>query len=504
MAFHSKQLPSTVPKSSRTVAILLILTSMVTSTTYGYDGSMMTALNILPSYTDYFTLTTATLGLNTGAVYIGCVLSSFAFAKLPDYVGRRYALFYGAITTLIGVVLQTAAQHIAMFVVGRIVIGFGVGACSIAAPVYLAETLPVKWRAWGIGIYFDFWYVGALISAGVTYGTAQMDSTWAWRLPSLLQGLFSLMCLVLLPFVPESPRWLQASGYHDEARVALAQIYSNGDIDDEQVVAHLHQISAAIAFEQSHETVSALKMLESPSLRRRLFIVASVALFSMLSGNAVITYYLGKMLTGAGITDSNAQLKINICLNAWCLVISLFGTSFADSLGRKPLAAISTALMVVFMFMFGALTCVYGLSTNTSAIYATVASIFFFQGSYSLGWTPLCTMYPPEILNYGMRSTGMAFYTFIVNGTGLFNAFTFPFALKGIGWKMYMIQGTWDIIELAVVLFFYVETKGKTLEEIDVIFEGERLVDTEKVEQSDNSDSSPAIKDFPIVKEQLL
>jgi hypothetical protein len=91
------------------------------------------------------------------------------------------------------------------------------------------------------------------------------------------------------------------------------------------------------------------------------------------------------MLTGAGITDTQAQLKINIRLNEWCLLIGFLGTSLTNSPGRKPLAVISTGPMVIFMFMFGALTSVYSLSTNTSAIYATVATPFLFQGSYSFG-----------------------------------------------------------------------------------------------------------------------
>lgn len=116
---------------------------------------MMNGLNILPTYTDYFTLTTATLALNTASVWMGSVLSVF-YAKVPDWVGRKWALFFGAVITIIGVVLQTASQNIAMFVVARIIIGFGTGASSIAGPVYLAETLPVRYRAWGLGIFYDF------------------------------------------------------------------------------------------------------------------------------------------------------------------------------------------------------------------------------------------------------------------------------------------------------------------------------------------------------------
>jgi hypothetical protein len=134
----------------------------ISQQTLGFDGSMMNGLNILPSYTDYFTLTTATLALNTASVWMGSVISGIAYGKVPDIIGRKWALFFGAILTIIGVIIQTASQNIAMFVIARIIIGFGTGASSIAGPIYLAETLPVKYRAWGLGIFYDFWQVHSI------------------------------------------------------------------------------------------------------------------------------------------------------------------------------------------------------------------------------------------------------------------------------------------------------------------------------------------------------
>ncbi|KAH0831740.1 hypothetical protein AYO21_06264 [Fonsecaea monophora] len=472
------ELPAWVPRRSWLACTILVLTSCVTSTaapqTLGFDGSMMNGLNILPSYTDYFTLTTATLALNTASVWMGSAIAGIGYAKVPDWIGRKWALFFGAVSTIVGVVLQTAAQNIAMFVIARIIIGFGTGASSIAAPVYLSETVPVKLRAVSLALLYDFWYVGGLIAAGVTYGTAKMDSTWAWRLPSALQGLFSVLCIVLIPFTPESPRWLQDQGRGEEALLALAQTHSNGDIDDPAVTVQFRQIADTLAYEKSLEKPSFVKhFANSSSTRRRIFLVCTVAVFSMLSGNNIISYYFGTMLTQAGVTDSTTQLEINIILNAWCLVVSLVGTAMADRLGRKALAAISTALLTIFIFLVGGLTKVYGNSTNNSGIYGTVATIFLFQGAYSFGWTPLTVLYPPEVLNYGLRSLGMGIYTFLVNGVGLMVTFSFPFALQAIGWKTYMINGAWDVLELVVVLVFWVETSGRTLEEIDENLDGE-------------------------------
>lgn len=303
-----------VPNSSNFVLVLLILSSCVTATVIGYDGSMMNGLNILPSYTDYFELTTTTLALNTSSVWLGAFVASIAYAKVPDYIGRRPAMFWAAVLTLCAVIIQAAAQDIAMFVIGRILIGFGTGCSFVAAPVYLSETLPLKWRGWGLGIVYDFWYVGGLIAAGVTYGTAKMDSTWAWRLPSALQGLFTISCIVTFPFIPESPRWLADRGRQDECLRSIAKIYGNGQLNDPIVVAQHHEILETIAAEKLRERVATKVVLRDmifhPPTRKRIILGISVSVIAMLSGNNIISYYLGTMLDNAGISDTTTQLQI--------------------------------------------------------------------------------------------------------------------------------------------------------------------------------------------------
>ena len=158
----------------------------------------------------------------------------------------------------------------------------------------------------------DCRYVGGLIAAGVTYATASMDSSWAWRLPTALQGVFTLLILILLPFIPESPRWLAFVSREEESRQALAYIYTNGNIDDPVVHCEFLNISQSLAL--SRETSGTKKimrdMVKVPSDRKRALLMLSVALFSMLSGNNIISYYLGSMLDEAGITDTTIQLQV--------------------------------------------------------------------------------------------------------------------------------------------------------------------------------------------------
>jgi MFS family permease len=117
-------------------------------------------LNILPSYYEYFNINTVTQSLSTSALYIGSVLAGFTYPKVTDVLGRRAALFWAAVITIVFIVIQTCSVNIAMFTVARIFVGYGNAAATIAAPTYLAETLPYKWRGWGLALINDLYYTG--------------------------------------------------------------------------------------------------------------------------------------------------------------------------------------------------------------------------------------------------------------------------------------------------------------------------------------------------------
>ena len=308
-------------------------------------------------------------------------------------------------------ILTAAAQNIAMFLVARFILGIGIGFTYVVVPIYLAETLPLKYRTLGLGFINDMYYVGGLLSAGITYGTSLFDSTWAWRLPALCQIAFTVISIMALPFTPESPRWLAFHGRKEEALKAIAQVTSNSDTSSHATQLQFVQICESLDYERETETPSIKQLFVHKGYRKRLLLVFTVALFSMMTGSNIFSYYLGSVLANAGIEDSNTQLQVNIVLNAFCLVVCLVGTYMADRIGRKMLALVSTSLCTVALFIIGALTKEYGDSTNKAAIYANVAFIFLAQGVYSFGWTPLLEMYPPELLNYPIRSIGMAWGT---------------------------------------------------------------------------------------------
>lgn len=112
-----------------------------------------------------------------------------------------------------------------------------------------------------------------------------MDSTWAWRIPSLVQGVFSVMCIVILPFIPESPRWLVYVGRREEALQVIAQTYANGDATDPIVLAQYKEIVDTIDYEKNvGETLSLKQMVKTAPARKRMLLAISAAIFSTISG----------------------------------------------------------------------------------------------------------------------------------------------------------------------------------------------------------------------------
>ena len=181
------------------------------------------------------------------------------------------------------------------------------------------------------------------------------------------------------------------------------------------------------------------------------------------------------MLDQAGITNSTTQLQINVILSAWQLVVAISGSFLADRLGRRLLMLLSLGACTFFLFLLAGLTAKYGNTTDKSGTYGTVACIFLFLGAYSFGITPLTAMYAPEVLPFNMRANGTAVQGICIKASGVFVTIVFPYMFASLGWKTYIINASWNIIFWAYVYFQWVETKGRTLEEIDELFDKEKV-----------------------------
>uniref|UniRef100_A0A8H7Y6V0 Major facilitator superfamily (MFS) profile domain-containing protein n=1 Tax=Psilocybe cubensis TaxID=181762 RepID=A0A8H7Y6V0_PSICU len=466
-------------KNKRIIALnLCICLLLITSSTNGYDGSMMNGLQSVTAWEDEFhTPHGGKLGLFNAIQNIGS-LAAYPFAPyFADGFGRRPTIFFGACIMVAATILQTAAHSFGMFIGARFLIGFGLTFAAAAAPLLVTEIAYPTQRAQATSMYNTLWYLGSIIAAWTTFGTFRINNNWAWRIPSALQGLPSVLQIFLIWLVPESPRFLVSKGREAEALKTLAYYHANSNQNDPLVQYEFEEIKAAIAFDRDvAANVGWLSLFKSAGNRRRMRIIIAIAFFSQWSGNGLVSYYLNKVFISIGITDNSTQLLINGILNIWNFIIAIGAGFLCERVGRRRLFMTSTIGMLIFWTLQSVCVSLYAQDNNRKgAAHTVIAMIFLFYGFYDVLPSPLL-LYTVEILPYSLRAKGFTIFNFSISLSLIFNQYVNPIALAHLGWKYYMVYVAWIAFEVVFCYFFIIETKGLSLEETAALFDGDETV----------------------------
>jgi sugar porter (SP) family MFS transporter len=457
-----------------------IVLLLITSSTNGYDGSMMNGLQSLTQWKSYFNNPSGgRLGLLNAIQNIGSLAAYPISPYLSDGLGRRTAIFIGAAIMCVATAVQTASQSSGMFIGARFLIGFGLTFAANAAPMLVTEISYPTYRAPLTSTYNSLWYSGAIIAAWTTFGTFKIaDSTWAWRIPSALQGLPSVLQIFLIWFCPESPRWLVAKGREAEALKTLAYYHADGNAEDPLVKYEFEEIKAAIEFDRTVAANVGWKSLFTKiGNLRRLRIIVALAFFSQWSGNGLVSYYLNRVFDAIGITDPTIQLLINGILQIWNLGWALGASFLVDRIGRRVLFMTSVLGMLVFFTLQTVCSALFALHGDQNAAHAVIAFIFLFYASYDLAFTPLIVSYTVEILPFAIRAKGFTIFNFSISLSLIFNQYVNPIALDHIAWKYYIVYCCWLLFEAVFLYFYVIETKNRSLEETAALFDGEDATD---------------------------
>ncbi|KAG8955076.1 hypothetical protein FRC04_009533 [Tulasnella sp. 424] len=410
----------------------------------------------------------------TSVQNIGAFLALPIAPVISDMLGRRKGIFVGGIVMLGGVALQCQSVNITQFILARGMIGFGLCISINAAPLLITELAYPTQRGPITAMYNTNWYVGSIIAAWTTFGTFRMEgSSWSWRIPSVLQALPSLLQCTLIWFCPESPRWLIAKGKDMEAKQVLGKYHGNGNIGHPLVDYEYNEIREAISTEKEVGQISWMALFSTPGNRRRMRIIVALAFFSQWSGNGLVSYYINLILEGVGITETSTKTLINGCLQIFNLVMAFTSALFVDRIGRRKLFLISNAGMLLVFVGWTVTSAVFQETGSKAAGSATIAMIFIFFALYDIAYTPLLIAYTIEILPFKIRAKGFAAMSFTVTLGLIFNQYVNPVALEKLGWKYYLIYVGWLVFELGFIWLYLLETKGRTLEQTAMLFDGE-------------------------------
>lgn len=368
-----------------------------------------------------------------------------------------------------------------MFIAARGILGFGLALNITAAPLLVMELAYPSQRAPLVSIYNSLWGSGALVAAWTTYGTFRLGNDWAWRIPSILQALSSVLQLLLCFFIEESPRWLLAQERDEQARKLIVKYHANGDESDPIVPLEMEEIRTALRLEhEAAHSTGYLSFFQTPGNRKRFWIVLTVSFFSQWSGNGLISYYLTLILNSIGYTAESTQTLINALLTLWGLIWGLAFSLIVNRFGRRTLFLASTAGALVCYVIWTGLEATYEMSANLSdgaggppgIAKGVVAMIFLYNMVFSLGWGALQVTYVVEILPYNLRARGLVLYNFFVALALIFNQYANPIGVSNSGWKFYITYDVWLLFELVVVYFLFVETGKLSLEETAAIIDG--------------------------------
>ncbi|KAI8663284.1 MFS domain-containing protein [Fusarium keratoplasticum] len=459
---------------------LLLMIPFLTSYVGGFDGSNLNGLQTLEHWQEYFNHPRGSmLGLMVNMQVIGGVFSLPVAPWMADKYGRRHPIFLGSIIIIVGAVLQGCASKLGMFIGGRFCIGLGSGFVSTAAPPLLGELAYPSHRSIMTSLYNTTWYVGAIVAAWSTYGTFKLSSDWSWRIPSLLQAAVSIIQLLLIYLVPESPRWLIANDRTPEATKILCKYHSGTEEPTELVLLQVAQIAGAIEFERSSESVSYLQFFRTRGNRHRLFVVASFGFIIQWCGNQLISSYIVLVLTDIGTTDPETQNLINGGLQLFNWAVACGSALLVERLGRRFLLLTSTIGML-FAFIIWTILAARNQQTeggNKGLGIGVVVMVFVFYAFYNFAMNPLPIAYLLEVLPYTLRAKGLTIFNLAQFCSGIFNGFANPVALKALRWKYYIVFVCALVLWLAIIYFTYPETRGLSLEEVSQVFDGKQALD---------------------------
>ena len=414
---------------------------------FGFDTAVISGTTAGLKVT--FHLSDWGLGLTVSIALIGTILGAM-FAGMPgDRYGRRDSLRAMAILYLISALGCGLAWNWTSLLVFRFVGGLGVGGSSVLGPMYIAEIAPARWRGRLVGVFQINIVIGILLAYLSNYliGTAGLAQDWRWMLG--VSGIPALFFFVMLYTIPRSPRWLMQKRRREEAQQTLEMV------GEQNVKAELDDIARSIDVEHGHAT----EPLFSRKYAKPIFLAVSIAAFNQLSGINAILYYLNDIFARAGFSKVSGDLQA-VLIGFTNLVFTLFAMSIIDRFGRKKLLLVGAAGMTACL---AGVAIIFFLNSHEDLlVWLLVGFIAFFAFSQgAVIWVYISEVFPNRVRAKGQSLGTMTHW--VVNAA---ISYGFPAVASYSRGAPFAFFSAMMLLMFFVVLAYYPETKGITLEDM--------------------------------------
>ena len=450
---------------------LIVAVATIGGFMFGYDSGVINGTQ--KGLEAAFDLGSLGIGINVGAILVGSSIGAFAAGRLADLIGRRSVMMLAAVLFLFSALLAGAAASSAIFIVARIIGGFGVGAASVTSPVYISEVTPANIRGRMSSVQ-QVMIITGLTGAFVanyliaTYAGGSTAIFWgghtAWRWMFWLQAIPAAVYLVALFSIPESPRYLVVKGRDADAHRVLTRLFGEGE-----ATRKVAEIRASLAGDHHKPKLSDLVDKHTGRIRPILWAGIGLAVFQQLVGINVVFYYGATLWQAVGFSE-NDSLLINIVSGALSIAACVFTIGTVDRIGRKPLLLVGSIGMAVTLAIVawafstasttGGTVSLPGHNGLVALIAANLYVIFFNVSWGPIMWVMLGEMFPNQIRGSGLAVAGFA--QWIANAA---ISVSFPSLAKSPGLSITYFGYAF----FALVSFFFVramvnETRGTELE----------------------------------------
>ena len=452
--------------------VFLSVVAAIGGILFGYDTAVISGTTDIVA--GQFSLDELAKGWYVGCALIGSIIGVLVAGMLSDFLGRKKTMLISALMFSVSAIGCAVCSDLTQLVIFRMIGGFGIGVVSIVSPAYISEIAIPEKRGMLVSLYQLAITVGFLLAYLVNYlvlksadtslaGASQavrdadplgvrMFNSEYWRGMLGYETIPDLLFLLVIFFIPESPRWLIVKGREEQARSVLSRIYPSPD----DVAAQLALTRASIAGEVKSEW----KALLEPGIRTAVLLGSAIAILGQFMGVNAVLYYGPEIFKDAGFEDPLFSTVLVGVVNMLTTVIALL---IIDKVGRKQLVYWGVSGMIVCLVMIGLY---FALGTLPTWFMLTFFLLYVFCTAISISaviFVLLGEMYPNRVRGMAMSVAGFALWV----GTYLIGQLT-PWMLKHL-----TPAGTFFLFAFMCLPYLWImwrkipETTGKTLEEIE-------------------------------------
>ncbi|CAI0416341.1 unnamed protein product [Linum tenue] len=408
------------------------------------------------------------LTLFTSSLYLSALVACMCASTITRKYGRKLSMLSGGLVFLAGAIINAAAVNVAMLIVGRLLLGVGVGFCNQSIPVYLSEIAPAKWRgAMNIGFQMMI-TIGILAANLVNYWTAKIESGNGWRISLGLAAVPALMITVGSLFLPDTPNSILERGDAAKAKQMLQKIRGTDDVDAE--------------FEDLVRASAAAKKIDRPMrrllterrYRPQLVFCTLIPFFQQVTGINVVMFYAPVLFKTLGLGQS-ASLMSSLITGFFNVVATFVSIYVADRFGRRSLFLEGGIQMIICQVVVGGMIAgSFGTSgtgqLSTAAAVLVVVFVTGFVMAFAWSWGPMGWLVPTEICPLELRSAGQAmnagvnmFFTFVI---GQF----FLSLLCNLKFGLFFLFAAFVVVMTGFIYFFLPETRNVPIEDMGEVF----------------------------------